>query len=403
MKKNIIIVRGEHVCSNTLLLINKLRKSGLFNLSLVLINIQGNIYLENLLSIGDLFIVKIDSISYGKNFFAKVLRKLISIKILSTILLELELKLTANKLNNNFRHKVINEKDIVIGIEKVGLIYANLIYQKTRSELIYYSLELYFEDYSTYKFNNYFSWLRKKEKTIHSYCKSTIIQDPTRAKVLFNYNSIDGNSQKIIYLPVSVSGGQNTERSAYYKNKFNISNDKYIILYFGNTLDIKVIKELVSIADKLDNKFVIIMQCNMSRFPIIYGNPIFKKKYSNILFNIEFIIEEDLPKIISSATIGLALYPGNTYNERLTAFSSGKIAYYCQSGIPFIAFKNNQYSNLKEEFACTELIASIEELPDATKKILENYDGYRRACFCAFNKYYNFDKNVKSIIQYLSD
>ena len=62
-----------------------------------------------------------------------------------------------------------------------------------------------------------------------------------------------------------------------------------------------------------------------------------------VVFSFDFVPEDKIIDVISSATIGLALYPNTSSNDRLAAFSSVKVAYYLQCGVPVIAFDSESF------------------------------------------------------------
>ena len=109
----------------------------------------------------------------------------------------------------------------------------------------------------------------------------------------------------------------------------------------------------------------------------------------------------DLHLLMASATIGIALYDNGWPNTRFTAFSSEKIARYLQAGVPFIAFANESYFKLKNEFDCCELIHDTSELDRAIKGLLNNYEYYRENAFEAYNKYYNIENTIKPLTRFL--
>ena len=102
--------------------------------------------------------------------------------------------------------------------------------------------------------------------------------------------------------------------------------------------------------------------------------------------------------MISSADIGLAFYSPEIDNDRLTAFSSEKMAWYMQCGVPFIAFDYPGYRRLAQEDGCGAVIRTMSELPGAISQILARHETFRRNSFRAFSKYYDFDRNFACVI-----
>jgi glycosyltransferase involved in cell wall biosynthesis len=279
-----------------------------------------------------------------------------------------------------------------IGIEKKGLIWAGILSEIYKCPLIYYSLELYLEDHPEIKI---YSFLRKAEKKYHQNSGATIIQDRLRAKALLKFNEI--GSTNLLYLPISVRGNIVKKRDDYIHQKFNINCKKKLLLYFGLIDARRFSSDLVRIANYLDDDVKLVLHG--------YGNQTFVKKLQSsanpdrVIFSLEFVSEEKIQNVISSADIGLALYELTNSNERLTAFSSVKVAYYLQCGVPIIAFNSESYRELMSTYKCGELIDSIDEIPQSVEKILNQYNKYREQAFLAFKRFYDFDNNFNEFIR----
>lgn len=295
-------------------------------------------------------------------------------------------------LNNSKRiiKKNLSEYLCFIGIEKQGLIWAGKISEETNIPYIYYSLELYIEDHPLY---HIFEKFRKDEIFYHQKAMATIIQDKRRAETLFKCNKVS-DSYSILF-PISVKGNTNREKTNYFQDKFGIPSDAKIALYFGMICKRRYSTSLNEIAERLGNNFLVFHGYGEKD----YLNTL--KKSKNVIISTDLVDEKKKLDVISSAHVGISLYDNTFSNDRLTAFSSEKVALYMQVGLPIISFRNESYEELFSNFKCGEMIESIDEFPAAFNKIIQNYEFYREECFRAFNQYYCFDKNIKSVLEYL--
>lgn len=286
--------------------------------------------------------------------------------------------------------KIVNESDYLcfIGLEKIGLIWAGILSQLYRRPLVYYSLELYIEDHPEIK---QYSYLRKAEKKYHQLSRATIIQDRLRAKALMQYNGIEITD--LIYLPISVRGDIVENKSSFIHQKYKIEETKKLLLYFGLIEDERFSSDLVEISNRLQDDIMLVLHG--------YGEQTYLEHLQStadkerVVFSLDFVEEEKIIDVISSATIGLALYDNTNSNDRLAAFSSVKVAYYLQCGDPIIAFDSESFRELINTYKCGELINSIDEIPQKAEKILNDYDSYKEQSFMAFQEFYNFDKNFR--------
>lgn len=278
-----------------------------------------------------------------------------------------------------------------IGVEKKGLIWAGILSQIYKCPLVYYSLELYVEDHPDIK---EYAYLRKAEKKYHQLAGATIIQDERRAKTLMEYNEVKDSDK--IYFPISVRGATVETKSGFFHQKYKIEEAKKIILYFGLIQDERFSADLVRIANQMKNDLMIVLHG--------FGDQTYLKHLRSVadgdrvMISSDLVAEEQILDVISSATIGLALYEDTSSNDRLAAFSSVKVAYYMQCGVPVIAFDSESFRELMSAHKCGELIRSIDEIPQKVEKILADYDSYREQAFMAHRQFYDFDRNFKKFL-----
>ena len=297
-------------------------------------------------------------------------------------------------------HNILNKsKEIIsqsqylcfIGIEKKGLIWAGVLSEIYKCPFIYYSLELYTEDnpviYRVYH-------LREAEKRYHQLSIATIIQDGPRANILLKSNGVEHTN--VLYFPVSVRGNIIQGKSKFLQNKFNIGDDKKILLYFGSIEKTRFVTQIVKMAGDLDDDVILVVHgCGPKKY-LDYLQSIADK--NKVIFSLDFVAEDEIENLISSAHIGIALYKTTNSNDRLVAFSSSKMAYYTQCGVPVIAFDTESFRELVNSYECVELINTVGEIPQKVHKILENYVTYKDQAHAAYKRFYNLDENFSKLI-----
>lgn len=310
--------------------------------------------------------------------------------------LRIDQKIIISKRILRRSRKLLRGCSYLIGIEKRGLIWAGEVVKHEKSaKLLYYSLELYLEAAVYKPVIPQFNEQRRLEKIFHSRCAATIIQEPERAKVLFDFNHVKNN---LIYLPVSVKGKKILKHGDYFHKKFGLDKDIKIILYFGMLSINRFCDELMEQSKDLRENEMMILHGFGSREDV---EKLHALEHPKVKLSLDTIPEDQIGELISSCDVGIALYSNKCHNERLTAFSSEKVALYSQAGKPFVAFDYKSYRKLRNEFICCELIQTTKDVPIAVETILENYDYYQEEAFKAFDFYYDFDKVSESLVQYL--
>src|SRR5262249_396722 len=147
------------------------------------------------------------------------------------------------------------------GIEKVGLVWAGQVAAKLRAPFLYYSLELYNEEYVRQGLLNSFLFrqLRWAERRYHGRAAATIIQDVDRARVLFASNGLAPADARIVYLPVSLLGPPYTRRSSFLHETLGIPKGRRIILYFGHIRERRYALDLADVAQGFPEDWVLVM------------------------------------------------------------------------------------------------------------------------------------------------
>jgi glycosyltransferase involved in cell wall biosynthesis len=117
-----------------------------------------------------------------------------------------------------------------------------------------------------------------------------------------------------------------------------------------------------------------------------------------VVLSLDQVPQDQLTRVVSSATIGLVLYASETINDQLVAFSSEKIALSLQCGLPVIAFRHPGFDFLETE-RCGVLISTLDELAAAGRKILESYGEYHRNAMASFSRHFAFEQNIQTLVE----
>lgn len=340
-------------------------------------------------------------IPYIVTLYVLFLNILDNVRCVYYLLIRREMKgLLKQKIVTNALEIMKDKKySFLIGVEKKGLLWAGQVGESLNIPSIYYSLELYTDDFQhLYKKRSiYFKRLRLAESAFHKKAVATIIQDPERANVLFHDNGVSVTDANVFYVPVSVTGRHYEKRHRFFHKTLGISERKKVILYFGVIAEDRCALELVHIAQGFPEDWVLVFHG--------WGNPVVINKIKRLDYNkkvflsLNMVPSDRIQEIVASADVGLVLYSSEVQNDRLTAFSSEKIAYYMQCGVPFIGFNYPGYKRLEDEERCGVTINSITDIPGAVSKILDAYNEFHQNAYKTYYKYYDFTNNFKGVIK----
>lgn len=266
--------------------------------------------------------------------------------------------------------------DLIIGVEKGGCFLAHKFSQATTASYIYYSLEL--SDRQDFSYELLLGALSRKEKMFVHGASSVILQDPSRAEFFLRNYPV----KNIIYLPVSVK-----------KIAPCSSTKQKICIAFGNNHFFK------------EEDFLVLSKSLPIGWQVVFHNESSRREkeivathgLKNLVISEGYLDENEIARMLASASIGLAFYGNRDENVRRIIFSSEKIARYLSLGLPIITNDLGNAYMLFGEIPCGVALKNLCEISFAIKKIEKDYARFSIAAITAYEAYYNFDKNFEKI------
>lgn len=272
--------------------------------------------------------------------------------------------------------------DLCIGIDCGGGLIAQKFSQKSGCPYIYYSLEIL--DQEDFGYGLFLGTIYKKSLVCMENAAAVIIQDRSRAEFLSRFIQI----KKYIFLPVSVK-----------KSNIRAVREEKICLVFGNNHFLQE-EDIVLLSRSIPKNWKILFHnTNLS----LEKKVIAKHDLRNIIISESVLSQNEIEDLIASSFVGLAFYGSWSENEKRIIFSSEKVARYLSHGIPIITNTFGNANVLFSEILCGIAVENIMHIPNAIKKIEENYDKFSSNAFLAFERYYNFDTNFQKIYPELLD
>jgi glycosyltransferase involved in cell wall biosynthesis len=281
--------------------------------------------------------------------------------------------------------------DLLIGVEKAGLELAAWWGARAGIPYVYYSLELYVADHPGW---SRFGWQCHVERACHARASGTIIQDRHRFEVLRAANGIA--EQPVYFLPVGGAGAAPDARPA---PRVLPSGRPATLLSLGIQGPGRYTQELIAAAATLP-----------AGLGLVLHGPVYDARTRrlaqsalppNVRFTTEVVPEPELAHLLANADIGLALYRCDNANDRLTAYSSQKVALYLRAALPIISFRNDAYADLFSRFRCGEMVGEVSEVGAAARRILDDYSTYSAAAQSAFAAIYRLDRYWEGLSRFL--
>ncbi|MBN1832774.1 MAG: hypothetical protein JW896_11755 [Deltaproteobacteria bacterium] len=290
------------------------------------------------------------------------------------------------------------EYTFFIGFDTDGLNLASRVKEQCRIKVpvVYWNLEILFADTS---FDRCVG--RHLEIKNHHRSVATIIQDEARAEILGRHNRLAHTD--MLLLPCAVRGRPVRRKSDYLRRMFHIPDDKKIVLYAGSIQPWAMCEEMLATVCDWPEDWVLVMHTFHPvtwRYPSQLMTTIRARYQGRVFVSSRPVKYEELDQVIAGGDIGIGFYrdsePGNT----VVGTASGKFAYYCRCGIPFIT---NDYPSLRriaDRYGCAEVLPEISGrfIGQAIEKIVTAYETYRENAFRCFEMLYSFDAHFESII-----
>ena len=283
-----------------------------------------------------------------------------------------------------------NDWQIVIGVDRQGLIEAREISRMLDIPYAFISFEIMFESETSLRF-------KIVERTASKNVSFWIAQDEMRAKMLSDENHLQ--SRPSLLIPVSSHGIANqTERRL--RDSLNIPNDKKVAIAVGSISEWTMMDEVLGSLPNWPEDWVLIIH---DRYGHTQSRLNALKLEEKLLSKSRLYLSTDAPEdvddmgyILSGVDCGLAFYRpinGNPFlgnNIRFLGRSSGKIATYLRFGIPVITNIGAPMMNDIREYQLGEVISDPNELPRCLR--LGNFSN-RKNCQNYFKTHLDFENH----------
>lgn len=260
-----------------------------------------------------------------------------------------------------------------------------------KNKIIYYNMELL--DWSE---KNPFYGRHKKLLKILEYkalrtVSAVVIQNNIRAK---QFQQMNDFTKKTYILPVASMGEPVYHKGSYFRNKFHIPKNKYVIIYSGNIMPWAKCVEIVDSFRKCPEKFCLVLHTwKKNAFSTPYGIKVKERaKGLPVYFSDDYLDINELADNLASADIGLMFYEPIDTNFIEILFSSNKLAEYLKASLPIVTFDYPELKNFVNNYGIGETITTMDELPKALLQIVKEYDYYKKNVIDCYLRVFRFEK-----------
>lgn len=286
--------------------------------------------------------------------------------------------------------------DLVIGVDRLGLIWADCFSKSCKSPCALISYEIFFRKETSKLF-------KIPEIEASKRVSFAVVQDDKRAEKLSEENKID--KEKLIQIPVTSSFSKPYIKNMSLYHELGIPLDKKILIFIGSVAKWTCIDKILSQLARFPDSWVLVLHDSYGKIrskvnSILVDLNLDPMSISDKLYysNLKLPTTEDMHHLLHSADLGFcAYYP--TYssiytgdNLKYIGLSSGKAMTYLQHGLPIVTTSGGKIGEIVKNNRLGFTLDKIEDLPYC----LTNYDSseaksLHQGCYDYFNREFFFD------------
>jgi glycosyltransferase involved in cell wall biosynthesis len=224
------------------------------------------------------------------------------------------------------------------------------------------------------------------EKLSAAKSKYVFTQDEYRINFLSDQLKIDKRKFKLIYN--SGYGSPLKKNFDYFRNSFNIPNQKRIILCVGSLIKEHYIIDLLNTIEYWGENFVLVLHGWIPDKTVADFIKIKSQLYPQRLFLSENLFSaEEKETVFQSCDIGFVGFLPNNNNLKFAAGSAGKLFDFLKAGKPIIAYNTPGMVELIEANKVGFVFDNPSEISAILEKINIDYENLSQNAIKTFPKY----------------
>lgn len=286
--------------------------------------------------------------------------------------------------------------DLIIGVDRLGLIWADCFSKGFKSPYALISYEIFFRRETSKLF-------KLPEIKASKGVSFAVVQDDKRAEKLSEENKID--KEKLIQIPVTSSFSKPYIKNMSLYHELGIPLDKKILIFTGSVAKWACIDKILLQLSRFPDSWVLVLHDGHGKVRPRINSMLVELNLDPIsisdklyYYNLKLPTTEDMHHLLHSADLGLCAYCP-TYSDMYTGdnlkyigLASGKAMTYLQHGLPIVTTSGGQMGEIVKNNRLGFTLDKIEDLP----YYLANYDSseaksVHQGCYDYFNREFSFD------------
>jgi hypothetical protein len=294
--------------------------------------------------------------------------------------------------------------DLIIGVDRQGLLEANILNRLKRTPYIYISFEMTFEDETSIRF-------KTPERIASKNIACWIVQDDVRANELKRENGLSDRNKMLLPL---ASAGTAKVGGKRLRDILSIPGDKKVAIVIGSISKWSMTNEITRSVNSWPEDWVLILHerygrtshalaAELGELDHLVGKQIFVSDSASEMV-------DDMSTILSGIDAGLAFYspdyaggPHTGKNLKFLGLASGKISTYLRYGVPVVTNEIGLYADEIRKHHLGAVVNGADQIPEAL--IAVGNEDYNQDISRYYSEFLDFDiyadnllATVKSVI-----
>jgi len=263
--------------------------------------------------------------------------------------------------------------DLIIGVDRQGLIEASVLNKITKTPYVYISFEIMFEDETSARY-------KSLEKEASKGVAAWLVQDEERAGQLQRENLLNPSNK--ILLPLA-SAGVGVVKVDRLRDRLGIANTKKVAIAIGSISSWSMTNQILECVADWPEEWVLIVHARYGKTRELLAGELaaladlLDRKI--FISNAATVMVDDMGSILAGVSVGLAFYRpeyGKSYygyyigkNLEHLGLASGKISTYLRYGIPVIINEVGLYAGETRQFRFGCVIEQPEQIKECLDEI----------------------------------
>lgn len=266
--------------------------------------------------------------------------------------------------------------DLIIGVDRQGLIEASVLNKITKTPYIFISFEIMFESETSARY-------KSLERAASRGVAMWFVQDEVRAEQLQYENFLQPSNRFLLPLASAGIGKVTSER---LRDRLDIPRDKNVAISIGSVDGWSMTSQIIKCIDAWPEEWVLVVHERYGRTRELLSGKL--DACADLLGSRIFLSDaatesvDNMGSILAGVAVGFAFYepdfkvPYTGKNLLYLGLASGKISTYLRYGVPVIMNEVGLYAEQARRFRFGCVVAQPEDIKDSLDEI--EHEEYRR-------------------------